>query len=188
MVQTAMRQASGFADGKTFAAEGVTGTDGLGRRAVLGRAGLQLGSLLGGIALLLGSAGCATLEKPGPQSIVGLSPVGTVQLTEIIAAGAAAGKGTLNFQGRTYSFKLGGGVTGGGGASNTQASGNVYNLRRAEDFTGLYTQSTGGPGLSTSGSSDLWLRNNAGVVIHLRGYQTGTVLSLGRKEILIEFL
>ena len=75
------------------------------------------------LVLLLVSAGCSSLEKPGPQSVTGMSPVGTITLTEIVAVGAVAGKGTLDFQGQSYSFKLAGGVTGGGGASSTQASG-----------------------------------------------------------------
>jgi len=42
--------------------------------------------------------------------------------------------------------------------------------------------------LSMSGASDLWLRNAAGVVLHLKGTQEGMTLSLGREEILIEML
>ena len=117
-----------------------------------------------------------------------MSPVGTVSMSEVIAVGAAAGKGMLNFQGQSYPFKLVGGVTGGGGASNTQANGNVYNLKNVSDFGGLYTQSSGGAGLDRSSTSDLWLRNRAGVVLHLSGTQTGLTLSLGREEILIEML
>ena len=80
------------------------------------------------LVTLLAAAGCSNLAKPGPQSIVGMSPTGTVRLTEIIAVGAAGGKGTLYFQGESHPFKLVGGVTGGGGASNTEASGDVYVL------------------------------------------------------------
>ena len=80
------------------------------------------------------------------------------------------------------------GVTGGGGASQIEVSGEVYNLRTLSDFAGLYTQNTGGIGLSMSGASDLWLRNAAGVVLHLTGTQTGVTLSLGRAEILIELM
>ena len=79
-------------------------------------------------------------------------------------------------------------MTGGVGAANTQATGEVYNLHNISDFKGLYTQSSGGPGLAESGASDLWLRNAAGVVLHLRGTQEGVTLSLGREEILIEML
>jgi hypothetical protein len=138
------------------------------------------------LAFLLVSAGCSNVAKPGPQSVVGMSPVGTVNLTEIIAAGAAGGKGTLYFQGQSYSFRLVGGVTGGGGAADTQASGEVYNLRNISDFAGVYTQNSGGIGLDTASRSDLWLRNSAGVVMHLTGAQTGVTLSLGREEVLIE--
>ena len=140
------------------------------------------------LAFLLAATGCSNLQKPGPQSIVGMSPVGTVSLTEIIAVGAAGGQGVLHFQGQSYQFKLAGGVTGGGGASNDQASGEVYNLQNVSDFKGLYTQSSGAAGLDNSTTSDLWLRNRAGVVLHLTGTQTGMTLSLGREEILIEMI
>ncbi len=140
------------------------------------------------LALVLAAGGCSNVAKPGPQSVAGMSPDGTISMTEIIAAGAAGGKGTLTFQGRSYPFKLVGGVTGGGGAAETRTFGEVYALRNISDFKGLYTQSSGGPGLSMSGASDLWLRNAAGVVLHLRGTQEGVTLSLGREEILIEML
>ena len=117
-----------------------------------------------------------------------MSSDGTVSMTEIMAVGAEGGKGTLNFQGHSYPFKLVGGVTGGVGAANTQATGEVYNLHNISDFKGLYTQSSGGPGFVKSGASDLWLRNAAGVVLHLKGTQEGVSLSLGREEILIEML
>jgi hypothetical protein len=140
------------------------------------------------LALLLLASGCSNMLKPGPQSVAGMSPDATVSMTEIMAAGAEGGKGILNFQRHSYPFKLVGGVTGGVGAANTQATGEVYNLHNISDFKGLYTQSSGGPGLVKSGASDLWLRNVAGVVVHLKGTQEGVTLSLGREEILIEML
>ena len=142
------------------------------------------------LVLALAAAACSSsdIQKPGPQSIVGMSAVGTISLTEYIAGGAAAGKGTLNFQGRLYSFKLAGGVTGGGGASDMHASGEVYNLNKLSDFAGLYTQNSGGIGIDTSSTSDLWLRNRAGVILHLTGTDQGITLSLGREEVLIEML
>jgi hypothetical protein len=53
-------------------------------------------------------------------------------------------------------------------------------------FPGPYAQGTGAVGLETTGASDLWLENKAGVVMHLTGKQTGVTLSRGRDEILIE--
>ena len=147
------------------------------------------GSMRGfALALLLAASGCSNMAKPGPQSIQGMVPVGTVSMTEYILAGAVGGRGTLNFQGLSHSFKLGGGVTGGGGASESQVSGEVYGLNNISDFAGLYTQSTGGAGVDRSSTSDLWLRNSKGVVLHLTGTQTGMILSLGREEVLIEML
>ncbi len=140
------------------------------------------------LALLLAAGGCSNMAKPGPQSVAGMSPDGTVSMEEIIAVGAAGGKGTLYFRGQSHPFKLAGGVTGGGGAANTQATGEVYNLHSLADFKGLYTQSSGSAGLAMSGASDLWLRNSSGVVLHLTGTQEGVTLSLGREEILIEML
>jgi hypothetical protein len=139
-------------------------------------------------AVLLMVSACSNMAKPGPQSVAGMSPDGTVTLTEVIAAGATGGKGTLTFQGQSYPFQLVGGVTGGGGAADTTASGEVYNLHKLADFKGIYTQNSGGPGLVRSGAADLWLRNNAGVVLHLTGTQQGVTLSLGREEIVIEML
>ena len=62
-------------------------------------------------------------------------------------------------------------------------SGPVYKLNNVADFGGRYTQSTGPAGLSTSGGSDLWLQNSAGVIMHLQGSSTGAMLTLGRDEI-----
>ena len=130
----------------------------------------------------------AATWRPRGRRHRGETPTGTVSLTEIIAVGAAGGKGVLYFQGGSHPFKLVGGVTGGGGASNTEASGDVYNLRTLSDFPGLYTQNSGEPGLNKSSTSDLWLRNKAGVVLHVTGRQSGMTLSFGREEILIEML
>ena len=142
------------------------------------------------LVLALAATGCSNMDfkKPGPQSIVGMSPVGTISLNEFIAGGAAAGKGTLNFQGQQYSFKLVGGVTGGGGASDMRASGEIYNLNKLSDFGGLYTQNSGKIGIDTSSTSELWLRNRAGVILHLTGTDRGITLSFGREEVLIEML
>jgi hypothetical protein len=58
------------------------------------------------------------------------------------------------------------------------ASGEVYKLANVAEFPGRYTQSTGAAGFSTSGGSDLWLQNSAGVIMHLRGTSTGAMLTL----------
>src|SRR6516162_1629247 len=128
------------------------------------------------VAAMLAMTGCAgMMNTPTAQSVAGLSPSGNVTITEDFVTGLEGGSGTLEYQGRTYPFKVVGSVAGqGGGLEKISASGPVYKLASVADFPGRYTQSTGKAGLSSSGSSDLWLENSAGVI-----------LTLGKDEIFI---
>jgi hypothetical protein len=138
------------------------------------------------MAAALATAGCSAMNTPTAQNIAGLPPSGSVTITEDFVAGMGGGSGTLEYQGQTYPFRVFGTVAGpGGGVSKTTASGPVYKLASVADFPGRYTQSTGKAGLSTSGSSDLWLENSAGVIMHLEGASRGAMLTLGKDEILI---
>jgi hypothetical protein len=139
------------------------------------------------VAAVLATAGCSGLmNAPTAQSIAGLPPSGSVTITEDFVAGLGGGNGTLEYQGRTYPFKVLGTVAGpGGGVDKISASGPVYKLASVADFAGRYTQSTGKAGFSSSGSSDLWLENNAGVIMHLQGTSSGAMLTLGKDEIFI---
>ncbi len=137
------------------------------------------------LAAALALSACSSMQAPSPQSIAGLAPAGTVALTETFAAGYGGGSGTLTFNGQTYPFRLIGAVMGPGGADRITASGEVYKLGDVKDFAGRYTQSSGPAGLSRSGQGDLWLQNDAGVIMHLRSTSSGMLLSLGREEIVI---
>src|SRR5262249_46449406 len=122
------------------------------------------------VTAVLAISGCAGMTAPTPQSVAGLPPSGNVTITEDFVAGLGGGSGTLEYQGRTYPFKFVGTVAGpGGGVEKIGASGPVYKLAGVADFPGRYTQSTGKAGFSSSGSSDLWLENNAGVIMRLQG-------------------
>ena len=139
------------------------------------------------VAAVLAMTGCAgMMNTPTAQNIAGLSPSGNVSITEDFVAGMGGGSGTLHFQGQTYPFRFVGTVAGpGGGVEKISASGPVYKLASVGDFGGRYTQSTGKAGFSSSGSSDLWLENSAGVIMHLQGTSTGAMLTLGKDEIFI---
>ncbi|MBV8287844.1 MAG: hypothetical protein JOZ35_13080 [Hyphomicrobiales bacterium] len=138
-------------------------------------------------ATALATAGCAgMMSTPTEQSIAGLSPSGNVTITEDFVTGLGGGNGTLYFQGQSYPFKVVGSVAGpGGGLEKITASGPVYKLASVADFAGRYTQSTGAAGFSSSGGSDLWLQNSAGVIMHLQGVEKGAMLTLGKEEIFI---
>jgi hypothetical protein len=108
------------------------------------------------LAAVLATAGCSgMMNTPTAQSVAGLPPSGNVTITEDLVAGLEGGSGTLEYQGRTYPFKVVGTVAGpGGGVEKISAGGPVYKLASLADFPGRYTQSTGKAGFSSSGSSD----------------------------------
>ena len=151
---------------------------GTGRRGFAAAAGLAM-------TALLGWGGCSALKAPTQQSIQGLSPSGTVTLTETFVAGVGGGSGTLAFEGRTYPFQLVGSVMGPGGADRITASGEVYKLSDVRDFPGRYTQGSGAAGLSHAGAGQLWLENSAGVIMHLYSTSSGVLLSIGKEQIVI---
>jgi hypothetical protein len=127
-------------------------------------------------AAVLAMAGCSGLNAPTAQSIQGLTPSGSVTLNETFAAGYGVGRGTLTFNGGTYPFTLLGAVVGPGGAERVTASGEVYKLANLSDFAGRYTQSSGAAGLSRGGAGQLWLENNAGVIMHLYSHTQSVLL------------
>ena len=59
------------------------------------------------VAVALAIAGCSEMMKtPTAQSVAGLSPSGSVTITEDFLAGLGGGNGSLDYQGRTYPFKV----------------------------------------------------------------------------------
>jgi hypothetical protein len=147
---------------------------------------------VGAVFAALALAGCNSASTPIPiqaptaQSIAGLTPSGKVTMTQIFAGGMGVGTGALTFNGRTYPFKVLGTVIGPGSVSKIAVTGDVYRLDDPSQFAGVWVEGTGAVGLETSKTSDLWLQNKAGVVMHLTGTQTGVTLSLGKDEIFIK--
>ena|SRR5689334_6908633 len=97
------------------------------------------------VAAVLAMAGCSEMmNTPTAQSVAGLPPSGSVTIRRDFVAGVGGGRGTLEYQGRSYPFKMIGTVAGpGGGVEKISASGPVYKLASVADFPGRYTQSTG---------------------------------------------
>ena len=97
------------------------------------------------------------------------------------------GGGKLHYDGRTYSFTVGGLGLGGIGASKMEAVGQVYNLTRLEDFPGAYGQARHGFAAGTESGGSMWLQNPNGVVIELKTKREGLALSLGADAVYIAF-
>jgi hypothetical protein len=123
---------------------------------------------------------------PAPGSAAptlhGKAPSGYVDMREVSIAylgQAGGGKGTLTFQGQTYPFDIAGLGGGGVGISALDASGEVYNLDDLAQFPGAYDEARYGAVIGDASTGDLWLENNAGVVMHLKAKREGLMLSLG---------
>ncbi len=134
-------------------------------------------------------AGCSGGVKLGPDAVAGLEPSGTVDMTQVQAAyigSGSAGSGTLWYRGRSYPFKVGGLGVGGIGFSTIDAEGEVYKLNDLSQFPGAYAQGRYGFALGQTSAGDLWLQNDAGVIMHLKAKRTGLMLSLGGDAVVVD--
>ncbi len=103
----------------------------------------------------------------------------TLEAKQVSAGvGYTWGAGTLTFEGKQYPFSVKGLNVIAVGISKISATGDVYNLKTAEDLAGKYAVATAGVAL-IKGPAGLVMRNNKGVVINLKAKQTGVELSLG---------
>jgi hypothetical protein len=134
-------------------------------------------------------AGCAGSVALGPDAVKGQTPDGFVEMHEVQAAYMASGSGgggALTFRGVQYAFDVGGVGVGGIGLSTIEAMGEVYNLRDLGQFPGTYGQARYGFAIGTASAGDLWLQNEAGVIMHLKAKRTGLMLSLGGDAVVIK--
>jgi hypothetical protein len=134
-----------------------------------------INSAFAGITFLL-IAGCASMTT-APSA----PPKATVSIREWSAAyygSAAAGQGTLNYNGRRHRFTISGLGAGGMGAQKVSATGKVYNLNNLSDFSGTYRGVSRGLTL-IEGRMHAKLTNDNGVVMYLTGETEGLASSLG---------
>jgi len=146
---------------------------------------------LGALAL----PGCA--EQPAPAAAPApatpaprTTPDGRLTITRHQVAfmgNVAWGGGTLTVQDRTFPFRLRGLGAGGAGISRLDATGDVFNLRRVEDFAGVYGQIRTGVVMGDAQVRGVvWLQNTNGVRIRLEPRRRGVALQFGADGILIE--
>ena len=139
-------------------------------------------------ACVLYLIGCAGSVELGPDAVKGKTPDGTVDMHEVQAAyigSGSAGTGILFFRGVQYPFEVGGVGVGGFGLSTIEATGEVYNLGALGQFPGTYGQARYGFAIGTASAGDLWMQNEAGVIMHLKAKRTGLMLSLGGDAVVI---
>ena len=61
----------------------------------------------------------------------------------------------------------------------------MYNLNNIDQFPGAYAQARYGFALGTKSAGDLWLQNEADVIMHIKAKREGLMLSLGGDAMLI---
>jgi len=95
------------------------------------RIGFALAAALA-FAGIVGTTAAAAADKK-PDAMIKLSE-GSVAA----GIGWSWGHGTLNYQGKSYRFKIEGLTVGEVGMTKAEATGNVYDLKSLEDFDGVY--------------------------------------------------
>jgi len=134
-----------------------------------------VGVAVAGLLFGSGAAGRAQDKKPDA----------TIELSEgRVAAGIGFswGGGTLTYQGKTYSVKVEGLSVGEIGIVRATARGEVFDLKRVEDFPGNYTAASAGATVG-GGVSTAIMRNQNGVEIRLTSTTQGANLKLAASGI-----
>ena len=140
-----------------------------------------------GLAIAL-AISCGSLPPDAFGQSAPPRPSGSVSIHQVQVAfigSGAVGGGNLYYRGRSYPFKLGGLGIGGIGVSRLDASGNVYNLHRLQDFDGVYGQARTGWAIGGQGKGQMWLQNGNGVYLRLKAQRQGLSLSLGADGVVV---
>jgi hypothetical protein len=126
--------------------------------------------LIVGVAL---ASNAVAAEKATPSGKL------TIESKSIaVGIGVTWGDGKLNFKGKDYPFSIDGLTLVDFGISKASATGDVYNLTDTAKFAGNYVAAEAGIALA-GGVGGMVLRNQDGVVIHIRSVSQGAKLQLG---------
>jgi len=122
----------------------------------------------------------AAAEGPKPSGKV------TIESRSIAAGiGVTWGDGKLSFEGKEYPFSIDGLTLVDFGISKASAAGDVYNLTDVEKLGGTYAAAEAGFALA-GGMGGVVLRNQNGVIMHLRSVSQGAKLQLGPSGLTIK--
>ena len=153
---------------------------------------------LSGLAAILGLALFASVTAYADQAkdneyvdYSKMTPSATMDfdVTSVkLIAGASWGTGTLNYEGKSYPLKVKSGSAGGVGYRTVKGTGKVYELKKLEDFPGIYTGGTAGATIGNKGGGASTIENSKGVVIQATATDSsGAQLALSVGGIEIEF-
>ena len=96
-----------------------------------------------------------------------------------LGIGGSSGSGTLTYRGKSYPVRVRGLSVGKVGMTSSSANGDVFNLRRLQDFNGHYN--VGGAGTRGvtlgSGRTGTIMSNQAGVIVRIFSTQQGVAVN-----------
>jgi hypothetical protein len=124
------------------------------------------------LAMALVCFGSVLAEEKKPDATLKFSE-GSVA----VGIGWSWGKGLLTFQGKDHAFKVKGLSVGEVGITKAEATGRVFNLKKLEDFEGLYA-AAGAEGTIALGAGETALKNKKGVVIYISPLTKGVNFKL----------
>ena len=130
---------------------------------------------------VIGLMGAACVGLMATTAVAKDKPSGTFRLSgKSVSAGVgwSWGHGTLNYAGKSHRFKIDGLEVGDVGASSISATGTVYHLKHLQDFNGTYA-AAGAGATAGGGAAASAMRNQNGVVIHLKATTRGVELKAG---------
>ena len=107
-------------------------------------------------------------------------PDATLKFSEgavAVGIGWSWGKGLLTYKGKDHAFKVKGLSLGEIGITKAEATGRVFNLKKLEDFNGVYA-AAGAEGTIALGAGETAMKNKKGVVIYVSPLTKGANLKL----------
>lgn len=128
-------------------------------------------------SLLLWGSAIAGDDKPSGKLVID-------EIQVMLLIGGDEGGGTLLLDDKSYSFKSTGIKLGGVGVHKVHLVGDVYHLKNVADFPGVYVTAEAGITV-IKGVGGMWLKNDNGVVIHLKASAEGLALSVGAEGLKI---
>jgi hypothetical protein len=115
----------------------------------------------------------ATLEFNGGSAAAGV--------------GVSWGAGVLKYHGRSYPFKVNGLSIGAVGISEASASGEVFSLKKLEDFDGNYV-AVGAGATVAGGGAVAAMKNQNGVAMHVKATTRGAKVVIGGGGVDVQLL
>ncbi len=133
-----------------------------------------------GLAIAQAPPAKAPEAAPAPAKAEKKKPDATLTMSEgqvAVGIGYSWGKGTLDYKGKKYEFKVDGLSVVDVGITKATSKGKVYNLKKLEDFDGIYTAASA-QGTIAGGAGVTTMKNQNGVVIDLVSTTQGVNLKL----------